>query len=332
MVVDNQKRFQPALPSNQKIDDSKQAGIIESHQYRSLLSGVPASRRYPIRRLDQLATSTPSSLSSAAKSRSLRNMGSIKSKRAAKVAHRLSQVAKSTAQTITHQPSVPAARKRKKETTKSSVIDPKGFEVYFRDPANHPNVISCNKDFIIVNDIYPKATIHLLVLPRDPTKRKQHPFDAFKDSGFLDMCRKEVPQWGQLAAERLKDAICTSEAVLHCDWEAEISVGIHSRPSMEDLHIHVISRDLHSKFLWEKTNYTSFTTSFFVGLEEFPLEDREEVCRVGALEAPDLVCWRCHKTFRSFYVLKEHLEDEFDSWKAELVRQQVQNRWESSSL
>ena len=225
----------------------------------------------------------------------------------------------------------PATTMPKQKTAgESSTIDPSSLGVYFTNPANHPNVVGSNEDFVIVNDIYPKTTIHLLILPRDPIKRKEHPLDAFQDREFLDKCKKEASKWRLFAADQLKDKICGSQQPVPHNWELDIMVGIHSQPSMDDLHIHVISRDLYSDFLWEKTNYTSFTTSFFVRLEEFPLNEEEEAGRVSALKNRDMSCSRCSETFRTFKKLKSHLKLEFTKWKNKLIDSSEPSREQDS--
>lgn len=40
-------------------------------------------------------------------------------------------------------------------------------------------------------------------------------------------------------------------------------IGYHSSPSMQRLHVHVISKDFHSPCLKTKIHWNSFTTKFF---------------------------------------------------------------------
>ena len=202
----------------------------------------------------------------------------------------------------------------------SNTVDPNGFESYVNCPQNHPNVLGFNNEFVIVRDIYPKATVHLLIIPRDPIKMLQHPFVAFRDEVFLSKCKEEALKWRTVAAEMLKDIICPPELLRpNDDWRSEIRVGIHSAPSMDHLHIHVISRDFHSNFLRLKTNYTAFTTVFFVELERFPLTSVEEGECEHDPRRREMICWRCGSTFKKFDSLKTHLEEEFVAWKNDLM-------------
>lgn len=65
------------------------------------------------------------------------------------------------------------------------------------------------------------------------------------------------------------------------DWESEVLVGVHTHPSMNHLHVHVLSRDRHSERMKHRKHYNSFATPFFVPVEEFPLRSGD--ARWGAL-------------------------------------------------
>lgn len=102
------------------------------------------------------------------------------------------------------------------------------------------------------------------------------------------------------------------------DWLAEIVAGVHTHPSMNHLHIHVFSRDMASPWLKHKKHYLSFNSTFLVQLEEFPLEPESARFHPGDWPSWDMVCWRCGRNFRNkFKALKEHLTEEFESWKTE---------------
>ena len=90
---------------------------------------------------------------------------------------------------------------------------------------------------------------------------------------------------------------------------------------MTHLHIHILSRDMHSERLRHRKHYNSFNTPFFVPLEDFPLSEGEKKERLGRRAEwlkRDFVCWRCGKGFGNrFKSLKEHLEGEFEAWRDE---------------
>jgi len=166
-----------------------------------------------------------------------------------------------------------------------------------------------------------------------------HPFDAFEDAEFLATVREQVTKLKGIVAKELQRKYgpfskqdAAREAVLNWeveqeegeplpvgrDWSQSVVAGIHAHPSMNHLHIHVLSLDRYSECLRHKKHYNSFATSFFIPFEDFPLAEddvRRHPGREGYLKS-DLKCWRCGKNFGSkFAPLKQHLKEEFDEWK-----------------
>ena len=220
-----------------------------------------------------------------------------------------------------------------------------GLSVYTSNPETFPKsiVVRHTADFVVINDLYPKSSIHLLVLPRNQQKTLLHPFAAFdgSDTDFLESVKAECRVAKQLAASELRrrfgkqslldrareDALSSqiepdsdSELPTGRDWAASIMVGVHAVPSMSNLHIHVISVDRFSERLKHRKHYNSFATSFFVPLSDLPLaadDPRRQPGREGYLKM-DFKCWRCGREFGSrFAQLKLHLEEEFEEWKRE---------------
>ncbi|KAJ6438601.1 aprataxin-like protein [Purpureocillium lavendulum] len=242
--------------------------------------------------------------------------------------------------------------------------DRMGLGAYLQDPASlPPSLVICHSaGFVAVRDKFPKATVHTLLLPRDPAVNLRHPFDALADPAFLAFVQAEVRRLRALVAAELRRRLgpysradAAREAVLNgevaaggevqeggggggggggegCDaqlqpqlppgrdWEAEVLVGVHAVPSMRHLHIHVLSRDMHSASLKHRKHYNSFNTPFLVDVADFPLaadDPRRDPKGHGYLRR-DLVCWRCKRNFKNhFKELKEHLDEEFEAWKRE---------------
>ncbi|KAJ6102251.1 hypothetical protein N7486_004678 [Penicillium sp. IBT 16267x] len=213
-----------------------------------------------------------------------------------------------------------------------------GLGAYIAKPETYPSsvVVNHNEDFVAIHDMFPKSSLHLLLLPRDPTKTRLHPFDAFEDAEFLTKVRSEVYKLRTLAAAELrrkygKDSAqeqarqaaliaepAPEELPAGRDWEKEIMCGVHAVPSMNHLHVHIIAVDRHSERLKHRKHYNSFATPFFVPIEDFPLAEddvRRHPTREGYLKR-DFVCWRCGEEFgNKFTQLKEHLEGEFEEWR-----------------
>lgn len=223
-----------------------------------------------------------------------------------------------------------------RSTTHSKPRDALG--AYIERPESYPpsTVVYYNDDFVAIHDLYPKSSLHLLLLPRDPIKSRMHPFDAFEDIEFLNKVRAEVKKLRTLAAGELRRRYGKESAQEKArqeamdkdppvdelppgrDWEREIMSGIHAHPSMNHLHIHVLSVDRHSDRLKHRKHYNSFTTPFFISLDDFPLakdDVRRHPGREGYLKW-DFICWRCGRNFGNrFQELKNHLEKEFEEWK-----------------
>ncbi|KAJ5945554.1 Aprataxin-like protein [Penicillium verhagenii] len=213
-----------------------------------------------------------------------------------------------------------------------------GLGAYIAKPETYPSsvVVKYNEDFVAIHDMFPKSSLHLLLLPRDPTKTDLHPFDAFEDIEFLTKVRAEAHKLRALAATELRRKYGKDSAQEQArqaaliaepppdelptgrDWEKEIMCGVHAVPSMNHLHVHVIAVDRHSERLKHRKHYNSFATPFFVPIEDFPLSNddlRRDPTRQGYLKR-DFICWRCGEEFgNKFTLLKEHLEKEFEEWR-----------------
>lgn len=237
-------------------------------------------------------------------------------------------------------PDAPPAPPRK---SKSIFSRRDGLSEYTSHPETYPPtiVIFHNPDFVAIHDLYPKSSVHMLLLPRSKDHTLLHPFDAFDDLEFLAQCRKEAARLKTIAAKELqrlygrysaldapREAVLNGDVELAADeelpigrnWEKEIVVGLHAVPSMTHLHIHVLSVDRVSECMKHRKHYNSFATRFFVPLDDFPLaedDQRRSPGKEGFL-GKDLKCWRCGEGFRGkFAKLKEHLDEEFKEWRSE---------------
>ena len=239
----------------------------------------------------------------------------------------------------------PAAAKMKptnantdKQSQQTRFYGRDGLAAYIQDPAAFPpsRVVHYSDKFVVINDLFPKATVHLLILPRDPVKARMRPQEAFDDPEFLADCiaeenkvrqiaiselRRKVGQFS--AAERSRNEAMESEELpdefpVGRDWDKEIMSGTHANPSMNHLHIHVLSRDLHSECLKKKNHYLSFTTDFLIRLRDYPIAAQDPRRDYKHFYPADLYCWRCGRDFKNQMAqLKAHLEEEFEEWKKE---------------
>jgi len=211
---------------------------------------------------------------------------------------------------------------------------------YIQHPERFPqSVLRVTDSTVLLRDLYPKATVHLLLLPRSPAFYELHPHDAFQNPDFLAMMKREAASGVQLAAAELERQFSPYSASSKArsdamdagvawddlppgrDYLSAFQVGIHAHPSMAHLHVHIISRDMRSDKLKHRKHYNTFTTPFFIPLADFPLAPDDERRRRSFQNANltrDSVCWRCGTNFgNKLTALKKHLADEFELWRRE---------------
>lgn len=218
-----------------------------------------------------------------------------------------------------------------------------GLGAYIQSPEKYDRkrILFYDANFVAINDLYPKSSVHTLLLPRSEKHSLQHPFDAFEDAEFLAAVKEQVVKLKKIVATELQRKYGPSskqderrEAILNGeidipegdplpvgrDWAKEVMVGIHAHPSMNHLHIHVLSVDRYSECMKHRKHYNSFATQFFVPVDDFPLAEddpRRNPGKAGYLGS-ELKCWRCGEGFGNKFVkLKDHLNKEFEEWKRE---------------
>jgi len=238
-------------------------------------------------------------------------------------------------------PSSPTPAKKSHSTNLFSKRD--GLGAYISHPEKYDalRVIYYDLNFVAIHDLYPKSSVHTLLLPRSEKHAPLHPFEAFEDADFLVSVKEQAAKLKRIVASELRrkygpfskqdvprEAVLNGEVELAegedmpvgRDWEKDVQVGIHARPSMNHLHVHVLSVDRYSECLKHRKHYNSFATPFFVPLDDFPLAEddvRRHPGREGYLDS-DMTCWKCGKNFgNKFARLKEHLKEEFEAWKRE---------------
>lgn len=145
------------------------------------------------------------------------------------------------------------------------------FQSYIDNPGAYKDIVLYeDDDVLIIKDTYPKALRHYLVIPRSPNVTHVHPTLVFQRDQRLynsieayvekakTMMMDDLLDSGLLKFDR-HDALATTEFS-----NTFIKAGVHSIPSLSNLHIHVITQDFYSPCLKHKKHYNSFTTDFFV--------------------------------------------------------------------
>lgn len=183
-------------------------------------------------------------------------------------------------------------------------------------------VLFYDDEVSIIHDGFGKSSFHLLILPRDPQLTKKHPA-----TGLTPHWKNVFETYVEWCSNYIYDHFIAKYDILSLPNSASsqnknafithfIQVGIHSAPSMSNLHIHVLTKDFHSMRLKNKKHYNSFNTRFFISWDQLPLKkvpDKYEM-EQNVIKKSDLICCYCGKNFTNkFSQLKQHLEVEFNN-------------------
>ena len=153
-------------------------------------------------------------------------------------------------------------------------------------------VVFSTPSVVVIKDKFPKAKHHFLVLPRGELDNLQSL--GLEHVGLVE----EMQDVGKQVAGRHSDS--------------QFRMGFHAKPSMLHLHLHLISQDFESVALKTKRHWNSFTTDFFLPVENVISELKE----LGKVEKKDnlascidlpLACHKCHFKPKNMPELKKHI-------------------------
>lgn len=155
--------------------------------------------------------------------------------------------------------------------------------------------------WMVIYDGYPKAKVHLLLLPKPGFLSASGVAELRRDAHGERLARLHVE------ARRI-------EAKLQQDTPGlRLRLGYHSVPSLQPLHLHIVSQDFHSPALKTKKHWNSFTTPFFLDAAQVETALQEQgravVDRVNAeaLLKQALRCHGCGVEQKNMPTLKQHL-------------------------
>ncbi|KAH8107120.1 HIT-like domain-containing protein [Cristinia sonorae] len=211
------------------------------------------------------------------------------------------------------------------------------------DPTTLPGSVlfAHNEKTLTIFDAYPKSIFHFLVLPRakayEPKEEGGWKVEDLKDLRTVlgrgrEKARK-VLQDLEIAARECKDEI-EEEMSARYGHKWDIWIGFHPVPSMNHIHLHVLSADLCSDKMKHKKHYNSFHPKgdFFLKLETVMewLDAEKSYFRTMAKLNPkdyephlkeDLVCFHenCGRRFTNFQKLKDHLQAEYNKLKEKAI-------------
>jgi len=158
-----------------------------------------------------------------------------------------------------------------------------------------------DETFLVIYDQYPKSKIHLLVMPRDPRIINLNVLGP----SHIPFLRGMV-ELGQRLMNHLRATQFPKTNMVS---------GLHGIPSLQPLHMHVMSLDLSTPFMKKKKHYNSFSTHFFLGapgvLRELEIAGRVTSVmdrkKLEALEKGPMRCVWCEEPLPEMEKVKTHL-------------------------
>ncbi|XP_058811812.1 aprataxin-like protein [Topomyia yanbarensis] len=167
-----------------------------------------------------------------------------------------------------------------------------------KDMQDSSKVILRSSLAAVLRDRYPKARHHFLVLPWEDINtvyqlKSEH-------LGLLEDMHKLALQTIEFHHAKLQD----------------FKMGFHMRPSMNRLHLHVISTDFVSDSLKRERHWTHFNTAFCMPFQSIvdelkrngKIEPRSEQYIESLLNGP-LICNQCSFQTHTIAFLKRHLQE-----------------------
>ena len=151
---------------------------------------------------------------------------------------------------------------------------------------------------VVINDAYPKARTHLLIIVKDSSINTVN--DLTKD--HLPLLEKIC----SVAEEQISKRQQASSTYPYL-------VGFHAVPSMNRLHCHVLSSDLDNENMKHKKHWNSFTTPFFVPLTTvISILKANKTMNINESKANEclkfnLRCHYCCTEMRNMPILKDHI-------------------------
>uniref|UniRef100_A0A5B7BT05 Transcription factor bHLH140 n=1 Tax=Davidia involucrata TaxID=16924 RepID=A0A5B7BT05_DAVIN len=172
------------------------------------------------------------------------------------------------------------------------------YHVAMQPERHKEDVIEISDDVVVLNDLYPKAQRHLLVLAR---------------SEGLDRLADVHKEHLQLLRTMHDVGLKWAEKFLSEDESLIFRLGYHSAPSMRQLHLHVISQDFNSKHLKNKKHWNSFNSAFFRDsvdiIEEISKHGKATLRDEDSLLSVELRCHRCRSAHPNIPRLKSHISN-----------------------
>ncbi|KAG1754569.1 hypothetical protein EDB19DRAFT_1969949 [Suillus lakei] len=170
------------------------------------------------------------------------------------------------------------------------------------------------------------------------------PFNVYQLANLRSLLKCEKSSAKELLTELSQEAgnvktMIESEMLKKYGFKWEIWMGFHAVPSMEHLHLHVLSADLCSPrmnlaffiHLSDVLSWFDADSSYYKTISQLKKSDYEPLLK------EDLSCWKCNHNLSNMPKLKSHLQEEFDKLsdqekaKAERKRKRTDDLAQTSS-
>ncbi|KIY50868.1 hypothetical protein FISHEDRAFT_20919, partial [Fistulina hepatica ATCC 64428] len=202
------------------------------------------------------------------------------------------------------------------------------FTTYVKKGAALPSSIlfSQSSDTLTIFDGYEKSIFHLLILPRPKPPLRLKDYTTLSTLISADKARAKdvvvsLKKASVVAVEEIEKEMRKRYGFVWPVW-----CGFHSAPSIDHLHLHVISADLCSDRMKNKKHYNSFhpKLGFFLDIDDvlswfdaepsyFESVSNIDVVRAEKLLKGPLECFYCNVEFKNIPILKAHLQEEWNS-------------------
>jgi aprataxin len=166
-------------------------------------------------------------------------------------------------------------------------------------PTYKDGIFFKDDDIIVIFDKYPKSKYHFLCLPRK--LRIDEPQSLSRE--HVEILTKMLDK-GKYVEKEIKRKNPQ-------DISLPFRFGFHAKPSMRQLHMHIISQDFCGRGLKTLKHWNSFNTSFFIDCEHL-IEILQQYGRyepsltdLRALKAPPS-CLVCGKQIAEFGLFLQH--------------------------
>jgi len=150
-----------------------------------------------------------------------------------------------------------------------------------------------NDSMVVIYDKYPKSKIHLLVIPT-----KSNPLYNVNGISQLDSSHQgALNAFHQLGADIQN----------HLGGTNVIRMGYHAIPSLQPLHLHIISNDFQGEYMKKKQHWNSFTHPDFFIHPWNSIGKTVDLDLATAAKVAPIKC--CETSFSNMVKLKAHLEE-----------------------